>query len=120
MFTKSDEFYIEISILNFISFLLEDNGTDASEPPEYKIALAGDSGNYYKTISISSTELTFVCIIAPTYVPRNFRVLQILDSTTVQFAWDPPLPSDEINIRGVFKAYQVFYCLLIFYCIQSI
>ncbi|CAF3998844.1 unnamed protein product, partial [Rotaria sordida] len=43
----------------------------------------------------------------PTYVPRNFRVLQMLDSTTVQFAWDPPLSSDEINIRGVLKAYQI-------------
>ncbi|CAF4169795.1 unnamed protein product [Rotaria sp. Silwood2] len=65
----------------------ETNTTDAIEPPVYNIAFAGDS--------------------APTYVPRNFRVLQMLDSTTVQFAWDPPLPSDEINIRGVLKAYQI-------------
>jgi hypothetical protein len=32
----------------------------------------------------------------------------MLDSTTVQFAWDPPSIADEINIRGVLKAYQVF------------
>jgi len=76
--------------------------------------------NFIFFINRTPQILTFVCIIAPTYVPRNFRVLQILDSTTVQFAWDPPLPSDEINIRGVFKAYQVLYRLLIFYCIQSI
>ncbi|CAF4209111.1 unnamed protein product [Rotaria socialis] len=63
------------------------NSTDAIEPPVYNIAFAGDS--------------------APTYVPRNFRVLQMLDSTTVQFAWDPPLSSDEINIRGALKAYQI-------------
>lgn len=31
----------------------------------------------------------------------------MLDSTTVQFAWDPPLPSDETDIRGVIKGYQV-------------
>jgi hypothetical protein len=39
----------------------------------------------------------------------------MLDSTTVQFAWDPPLPSDENNIRGVLKAYQVSYHLFISY-----
>jgi hypothetical protein len=44
----------------------------------------------------------------------------MLDSTTVQFAWDPPLPSDEINIRGVLKAYQVLYSFLIFYFIEKI
>lgn len=31
----------------------------------------------------------------------------MLDSTTVQFAWDPPSPSDEVEIRGVLKGYQV-------------
>ena len=54
-------------------------------------------------------------VLAPTYVPRNFRVSQILDSTTVQFAWDPPTPSDQVNIRGVLKAYQVLYYLFILY-----
>lgn len=43
----------------------------------------------------------------PTYIPRNFRVLRMLDSTTVEFGWDPPLSSDEVNIRGVLKGYQV-------------
>lgn len=33
--------------------------------------------------------------------------MQVLDSTTVQFAWDLPLAVDEINIRGPLKAYQV-------------
>ena len=33
----------------------------------------------------------------------------MLDSTTVQFAWDPPLPSDETDIRGVIKGYQVSF-----------
>lgn len=31
----------------------------------------------------------------------------MLDSTTVQFGWDPPLPTDEASIRGVLKGYQV-------------
>ena len=31
----------------------------------------------------------------------------MLDSTTVEFGWDPPLPSDDVNIRGVLKGYQV-------------
>lgn len=31
----------------------------------------------------------------------------MLDSTTVQFGWDAPQSSDEINIRGVLKGYQV-------------
>ncbi|CAF0853285.1 unnamed protein product [Adineta steineri] len=65
----------------------EVNSTDASEPPVYNTAFAGDSD--------------------PTYVPRNFRVLHMLDSRTIQFAWDPPLPADEVNIRGVIKAYQI-------------
>lgn len=39
----------------------------------------------------------------------------MLDSTTVQFAWDPPLPSDEVDIRGVLKAYQVRYKFSILY-----
>ena len=47
--------------------------------------------------------------LAPTYVPRNFRLMQVLDGATVQFAWDPPLAVDEINIRGFLKAYQVVY-----------
>ena len=34
----------------------------------------------------------------------------MLDSTTVQFGWDAPQPSDEINIRGVLKGYQVRPC----------
>ena len=46
-------------------------------------------------------------LLAPTYIPRNFRLIQPLDSTTVQFAWDLPLAADEINIRGFLKAYQV-------------
>ncbi|CAF1002480.1 unnamed protein product [Adineta ricciae] len=65
----------------------EINGADANEPPLYFIAFSGDS--------------------APTYVPRNFRLMQTLDGTTVQFAWDPPLAVDEINIRGFLKAYQI-------------
>lgn len=44
---------------------------------------------------------------APTYFPRNFRVLRMLDSTTIEFGWDPPLPSDDVKIRGVLKGYQV-------------
>jgi hypothetical protein len=48
-----------------------------------------------------------VSVIAPTYIPRNFRVMQVLDGSTVQFAWDPPLAVDEVNIRGFLKAYQV-------------
>jgi hypothetical protein len=31
----------------------------------------------------------------------------MLDSTTVEFGWDSPLPSDEVKIRGAIKAYQV-------------
>ncbi len=54
----------------------------------------------------------FVCFVAPTYIPRNFRVLQIIDGTTVQFAWDPPLTADEVNIRGILKAYQVVFVIL--------
>ncbi|CAF1215999.1 unnamed protein product [Adineta ricciae] len=65
----------------------ETNSTYAIDSPKTNIAFAGDS--------------------APTYVPRNFRVLHMLDSTTVQFAWDPPLPSDETDIRGVIKGYQI-------------
>ncbi|UJR30186.1 hypothetical protein I4U23_017725 [Adineta vaga] len=65
----------------------EINSTDSTEVLVTNIAFAGDS--------------------APTYVPRNFRVLHMLDSTTVQFAWDPPLPSDETDIRGVIKGYQI-------------
>ncbi|UJR16314.1 hypothetical protein I4U23_003220 [Adineta vaga] len=65
----------------------EINGADANEPPLYFIAFSGDA--------------------APTYVPRNFHLMQALDGTTVQFAWDPPLAVDEINIRGFLKAYQI-------------
>lgn len=54
------------------------------------------------------TVYTYVCfILAPNYFPRNFRLIQVLDSTTAQFAWDLPLPADEMNIRGPLKAYQV-------------
>jgi len=35
----------------------------------------------------------------------------MLDSTTVQFGWDPPSIVDHDNIRGVLKGYQVFFCL---------
>ncbi len=50
-----------------------------------------------------------MCIVAPTYIPRNFRVMQVIDGTTIQFGWDPPLTVDEVNIRGLLKAYQVVY-----------
>ncbi|CAF3737740.1 unnamed protein product [Rotaria sordida] len=33
--------------------------------------------------------------------------MQVLDATTVQFAWEPPLGVDEVNIRGFLKAYQI-------------
>ncbi len=56
-----------------------------------------------------------LCIVAPTYIPRNFRLMQVIDGTTAQFAWDPPVTADEVNIRGVIKAYQVVY--LKFYCL---
>lgn len=49
----------------------------------------------------------YVCVLAPTYIPRNFRVIQPPDGSIVQFAWDPPLGADELNIRGALKAYQV-------------
>ncbi|CAF0804833.1 unnamed protein product [Rotaria sordida] len=65
----------------------EINGADANEPPMFFYAFAGDS--------------------APTYIPRNFRVMQVMDATTVQFAWEPPLGVDEVNIRGFLKAYQI-------------
>lgn len=48
-----------------------------------------------------------MCFLAPTYIPRNFRVIQPPDGSIVQFAWDLPLGADEINIRGALKAYQV-------------
>lgn len=35
--------------------------------------------------------------------------MQAIDGTTVQFAWDPPLGVDEVNIRGYLKAYQVIF-----------
>lgn len=54
-----------------------------------------------------------VCILAPTYIPRNFHVMQPPDSTIVQFAWEPPLAVDEVNIRGFLKAYQVIFYLKI-------
>ncbi len=57
-----------------------------------------------------------VCIVAPTYIPRNFRVMQVLDGTTVQFAWDPPLAVDEVNIRGFLKAYQVIFVFIFIAC----
>ena len=38
----------------------------------------------------------------------------MLDSTTVQFGWDSPLPSDEASIRGVLKAYQVRFTSVLF------
>lgn len=38
----------------------------------------------------------------------------MLDSTTVQFGWDPALPSDEASIRGVLKAYQVRFVFVSF------
>jgi hypothetical protein len=50
-----------------------------------------------------------MCVVAPTYIPRNFRLMQVIDGTTVQFAWDPPITADEVNIRGFLKAYQVVY-----------
>jgi hypothetical protein len=53
----------------------------------------------------------FVVLLAPTYIPRNFRLIQILDSTTVQFAWDLPIAADELTIRGLLKAYQVIFLL---------
>ncbi|CAF2121861.1 unnamed protein product [Rotaria magnacalcarata] len=65
----------------------EVNGADALEPPLYFVAFAGDS--------------------APTYIPRGFRFVQVLGATTVQFAWEPPLAVDEVNIRGFHKAYQI-------------
>ena len=49
-----------------------------------------------------------MCVVAPTYIPRNFRLMQVIDGTTAQFAWDPPITADEVNIRGILKAYQVF------------
>ena len=49
----------------------------------------------------------FSCVVAPSFYPRNFRLIQALDSTTVQFAWDLPLITDELGIRGLLKAYQV-------------
>lgn len=63
------------------------------------------------TDAIVDMHKSWVFIVAPTYVPRNFRVLRMLDSTTVQFGWDPPTPSDELNIRGVLKGYQVIFSL---------
>ncbi|CAF1598127.1 unnamed protein product [Rotaria magnacalcarata] len=48
-----------------------------------------------------------MCILAPTYIPRGFRFVQVLGATTVQFAWEPPLAVDEVNIRGFHKAYQI-------------
>ncbi|CAF2515801.1 unnamed protein product [Rotaria sp. Silwood2] len=33
--------------------------------------------------------------------------MQVVDATTVQFAWEPPLAIDEVNIRGFLKAYQI-------------
>lgn len=45
--------------------------------------------------------------VAPTYIPRNFQLLQAIDGSTAQFAWDLPLAADEVNIRGALKAYQV-------------
>lgn len=48
-----------------------------------------------------------VYFLAPSYIPRNFQLMQAIDGTTVQFAWDPPLAIDEVNIRGYLKAYQV-------------
>ncbi|CAF3806270.1 unnamed protein product, partial [Rotaria magnacalcarata] len=48
-----------------------------------------------------------MCILAPTYIPRGFRFVQALGATTVQFAWEPPLAVDEVNIRGFHKAYQI-------------
>jgi hypothetical protein len=38
--------------------------------------------------------------------------MQVLDGSTVQFAWEPPLAVDEVNIRGILKAYQVVYFIL--------
>jgi hypothetical protein len=40
--------------------------------------------------------------------------MQELDGTTIQFAWEPPLAVDEVNIRGVLKAYQVVLFYLSF------
>lgn len=54
-----------------------------------------------------------MCFLAPTYVPRNFRVMQVFGPTAVQFAWEPPFAADEANIRGFLKAYQVV--ILLFY-----
>ncbi|CAF4546214.1 unnamed protein product, partial [Didymodactylos carnosus] len=47
------------------------------------------------------------CFLAPSYIPRNFRVIKVFDETTVQFAWDPPILIDESNIRGILKGYQI-------------
>ncbi|CAF0900446.1 unnamed protein product, partial [Didymodactylos carnosus] len=65
----------------------ETNGGDANEPITYHTAFSGDS--------------------APSYIPRNFRVINVFDATTVQFAWDPPILMDEPNIRGTLKGYQI-------------
>ena len=37
----------------------------------------------------------FSIVLAPAFFPRNFRLVQALDSTTVQFAWDLPTQNDE-------------------------
>jgi hypothetical protein len=42
--------------------------------------------------------------------------MQVLDGTTVQFAWDPPLAVDEVNIRGFLKAYQVIFVFIFIAC----
>jgi hypothetical protein len=62
-----------------------------------------------------------MCFVAPTYIPRNFRLMQELDGTTVQFAWDPPVAVDELGIRGFLKAYQVIdflcmFCMCMYEC----
>ena len=44
--------------------------------------------------------------------------MQVLDSTSVQFAWDLPLAPDEINIRGPLKAYQVILLASLHGCLN--
>jgi len=46
--------------------------------------------------------------------------MQAIDGTTVQFAWDPPLNVDEVNIRGYLKAYQVIFISNILCCMNDV